>query len=849
MSRRSVTQQNFSGGELSPGLAGRFDLGVYYNGASWMQNMIATVQGMGKFRSGTKFVWNTRDNAAAVLIPFEYNTEQAYVLEFTDQKMRIIKDGGIVTETAQDITGITNANPAVVTYSGSDNYANGDRVIISGVVGMAEVNNQEFTVANVDTGNNTFELSGIDSTSYGTYSSGGSVAEIVEVTTPYTEADLFELDYAQTNDTMYITHPDYAPRKLTRSSHTAWTLSTFTIVGNPFGTTKASGQSITGITKANPAVVTYSGSDNYANGDTVYISGVVGMTQVNGRNFTVANVNTGANTFELQEVDSTNYTAYTSGGTIEEFTAFSYPAKVAFFEQRLIYAASDSKPQTLWGSVGDEDGYDNFNTGTGDSDAFIYRLSSGQGNRILWLEATEDFLAIGTAGSEFKAEGGNNEPITPTNVSIKPPSFYGSADIKPIRLDSHILYVQRDSLTMRSFEFDAIQDGFTSINRTLVSDQILMGRYGKSNGAKQIAFQSGSPSINWVVRNDGALCGLTFEPREQVNGWHRHYAGGALTGGKNGKPEYESVATISQAQAPDQVYMVVQRTINGSTVRYIEYFADQPNIPRFIDYYTGDKDADTEAFLQDMWEAQKRLFYVDCGLSIDGTVEQTMTLSATTGSGVTATAGGATFSSTDVGREIWGKEGGRAVITAYTSATVVTVTVKVDFPAVSIASGDWYLTFSTVSGFEHLEGENVIALVDGGVVENLVVEDAAIDLGQQASYATVGLKYIGIYESMDLEIPGDNGAGMTKRKSLSQVGIRFLDSLGIKIGTDLYKLDDVIFRKTSDKMNRPPPLFSGIKVKGVRDNWGDEKRFYVLQDKPLPCNFQLFNFYGTVNDG
>jgi len=762
MSRVTVAQQNFSGGELSQSLAGRFDLGVYYNGASWLQNFIATVQGMARFRSGTKFVWNTRDNAEAFLVPFEYNTEQAYILEFTNLRMRIIKDGGLVTEAGVAITAITNAMPAVVTAV-AHGYSNGDRVIISGVTGMLEANNREYIVANVTT--DTFELQGINSTGWGVYLAGGTTARIVEVVTPYTTADLLKIDYAQTNDTMYIAHPGYAPQKLTRTSHTAWTLGTYSRTGDPFG--------------AGPPL--------------------------------------------------------------------NWPSKVTFFEKRLIFAASDANPQTLWGSKGGE--YDNFTTGTGADDAFVYKISSGQANRIRWIAATEDFLAIGTAGAEFKAEGGGNDPITPTNISIKPPSYYGSADVKPIRLDSHILYITRDKLTSRTFEFDAIQDGFTSINRNLTADTILQGYYGRLSGVKQIAFQSGSPSINWMVRNDGALVGLTFEPREQVNGWHRHTAGGHYDDGKLGKPEYGSVASIPQETGPDQVYMTVRRTIDGEVVRYVEYFSDQPNIPRFNDYFTGDKELDTDTYLQDLWEAQKRLWFVDSGLSLDGTVNFGLILDDTEGNEVDVTAGGSVFSATDVGREIWGKEGGRAEIIEYTSATAVTVKIKKAFKDTDIVSGNWYLTFSVIRGLEHLEGEMIVALVDGGVVEDLMVEDGMIELENQASYVIVGLQYIGIYQSMDVEGGGDNGPGVTKSKSVSQVGVRFLNTLGCLIGTDLYKLDRITFRTTADLTSRPPPLFTGVKVKGVRDSWQNEKYIYCVQDKPLPCNIQLLAPRMQTNDG
>lgn len=82
----------------------------------------------------------------------------------------------------------------------------------------------------------------------------------------------------------------------------------------------AATKAITGITQANPGVVT-AVAHGYSNGDTVYISGVVGMTQVNDLFFTVANVAT--DTFELSGVDTSAYTAYVSDGTAEKATIYS----------------------------------------------------------------------------------------------------------------------------------------------------------------------------------------------------------------------------------------------------------------------------------------------------------------------------------------------------------------------------------------------------------------------------------------------------------------------------------------------------------------------------------------------
>lgn len=227
-------------GELSPLLGARTDKDFYGVGLTTCSNMIPLTQGPAAMRSGFQYVKEVADSSKrTALIRFEFGLTQAYIIEVGDLYFRIYKDHGIVTETAQNITGITKANPAVVTYSGSDTYANGDKVLISGVVGMVEVNNREFTVANVNAGANTFQLSGVNSSAYTTYTSGGTVAEIVTVTTPYTLADLFDsngvlqLSYAQSADTLYIVHPSYAPRKLTRSSHTSWAISTVSFVQGP----------------------------------------------------------------------------------------------------------------------------------------------------------------------------------------------------------------------------------------------------------------------------------------------------------------------------------------------------------------------------------------------------------------------------------------------------------------------------------------------------------------------------------------------------------------------------------------------------------------------------------------
>ena len=226
MAKGHFLQTNFTGGEWSPLLEGRVDLQKYVNSVYKLENFLLYPHGPAQYRPGFRYIHQTKDNGYSRLIPFEFSVEQAYQLEFGNTYIRFYKNQGIITKTAQNITNISKANPAVVTYSGSDTYANGDRVIISGVAGMIEVNNREFTVANINVGANTFELSGVNSSSYTTYTSGGTAAEIYEVTSPYATTDIDYIKYCQSADVLYLFHPNYATRKLSRAGDTSWTLST-----------------------------------------------------------------------------------------------------------------------------------------------------------------------------------------------------------------------------------------------------------------------------------------------------------------------------------------------------------------------------------------------------------------------------------------------------------------------------------------------------------------------------------------------------------------------------------------------------------------------------------------------
>ena len=237
--RATTSFTNFTSGEISDLLDGRTDLTRYTNAAKSLTNFMVHPAGGAARRPGTKFIHEVKSSAAAVrLIPFEFNTTTAntYILEFGNLYFRVFRDGGIVTEANVTVSGITQANPAVVTAN-SHGYSNDDHVILNSVAGMTEVNGLTFVVKSKTT--NTFQIQNVDgtninSTGYTAYSSAGTSAKIFQVTTPYTTAQVSDIKFTQSADVMYLTHVDHAPRKLTRTAHTTWTLSIPTFVNGPY---------------------------------------------------------------------------------------------------------------------------------------------------------------------------------------------------------------------------------------------------------------------------------------------------------------------------------------------------------------------------------------------------------------------------------------------------------------------------------------------------------------------------------------------------------------------------------------------------------------------------------------
>jgi len=769
MPKASPIQYSFNTGELSPTLEGRTDLNKYSSGCRTLENFIPMVQGPARRRSGTYFVEEIKNSAnRSWLLRFEFSESQAYILEFGDQYIRFYTNYGQVQ------TG------SVTAWLTSTAYAVGDLRSNGGTNYYCKVAHTSGTFSTDLAAGKWHTLTG---TTY-------------EIPSPYTAADLtnsnntLKLRTVQSADVVYIVHPSYAPKKLSRYSATRWILEDINFLGGPFEdvdpdeaiTVYASAQTGTGITltassalfastdvgstflleqKSVDGITQWevgksisSGARRRSDGKTyealnsattgtvkpihsigaVYDgdSGVQWQFRDPGYGYVKITGFTNSTTVTVDVVSRLPSGAVGSGNATNRW-AFSrwssvrgWPSQVAFFRERLVFASG----QKIDMSVAAD--YENFadrdESGQVVADmAIAIEVSSDQVNKIEWLAAS-DGLLIGTAGGEFVAqEVTTDQPLGPDNVKIVPQSSYGSKSVIPVLVGESVLFVQRSGQKLRELVFDFANNGYKSSDLTVLSEHITYG------GLVDICYQQEPHSIVWCVRSDGELLGFTFNREQDVLGWHRHPLGGDGI--------VECVETIpSPFGDQDDLWMIVRRTIDGQTKRYIEYLW-----PDFVDN-------------NDIEDA----FCVDCGLTYDSTA------------------------------------------------------------------------VSTISGLDHLEGKIVSILADGAAHPNRTVESGSVTLQRASSVVHVGLPYTSRLQTMRPEAGAGDGTAQGKTKRINKMVIRFLATVGAKAGPDVDHLDEIQFRSGSALMDAPVPLFTGDKIMEWPGGYDFDGYMIVEQDQPLP---------------
>lgn len=496
-------------------------------------------------------------------------------------------------------------------------------------------------------------------------------------------------------------------------------------------------------------------------------------------------------------IGDTTATKYWSEGawSLDE----GYPSTGTLYEERAVYAATTNSPQTIWLSQSDD--WDNFLAGTDDSDALKYTIASDQVNAIRWI-ASQNVLLIGTTGGEWKMSADSaNESLTPNNKTIRKQSSFGSAYIKPVSTDNVVLYIQRQSRKVREMAYSYEIDGWVSPDLSVLAEHITQ------NGIDQTAYQKTPDPILWCVV-DGDLAALTYNREHEVVAWHLHTFDG----------DVESVAVIP-GSTEDEVWILISREIEGSTVRYIEQFQ-----PRYV-------------------AAQEDMFFVDSGLSFDGGAAVTVT-SFSQAIPASVTAAGHGFSDGDQVRfsSLSGMTEANNKVFTVDDATTNTFTLNDKTDSVNIDSTGFtaYISGGTVqqvenafTGLDHLEDELVSIVVDGGYYGTATVASGIVTLADYYNTVHIGLGYTSKLLPMRIAVPGQNISSRTKR--ITKVTLRFFETSACKVGSSWTDYDNVVFRDADDPLESSTPLFTGEKDLEFEGDYETAGNIYLQSDLSVPC--------------
>lgn len=460
-----VIQPSFSAGEVAPATYARVDLARYYTALKTCRNFVVLPEGGAQNRSGTRFITEVKDSSARTrLIPFQFSTEQTYILEFGNLYIRFISMGGQVV-------------------SGADPYE------IASPYTTAQLQDLKFTqsadvMTIVHPAHPPRELSRLAPTNWTltaiTFEPG------IAAPTGLTAAPRA----GGADDTTEYQYKVTAVSSISEGSVESWASNTATV---------NSWDNKPGATLSWTAVA---GADHY----NVYknkSSGVFGFIgQSAGVTFNDINI--------TPETDNTVPIGY------NPFADGNNPSVVGYYQQRMAFAASIANPQTVWMSrTGDfhNFGYSDPNK---DDDGIEFVIASRQVNQIRHLVSLRELLAM-TSGAEIAITGSSDSGVTPANVSAVEQSYFGSSEVIPAIYANTALYIQARGGKLSTLAYNYVSDGFQPQDVSVLSSHLLRGFTIQDQ-----AFALAPNGVLWMVRNDGMLLGFTFLPDQQVYGWSWH---------------------------------------------------------------------------------------------------------------------------------------------------------------------------------------------------------------------------------------------------------------------------------------------------------------------------------------
>ncbi len=835
--RQDLDLSAFSKGELSPRLKGRTDYKGYFEGCDTMLNFVVLPQGGATRRPGTLYVANVKDQTnGARLVDFQFSTVQAYVLEFGHLYIRVYKNGAPVVSDLV-ATNVTDNGFGVVriTMASTAGLYTGNTAVVTGVTGVPGANGTWLITVHDSTH---IDLNGSSFT--GLWTGGGDIEVTVEIPTAYTTAQVNELHWCQSNDVLYLCHPDVPPATLSRSSHTDWSLDNIFFLDGPyfdqvFGQAALSFSSATGTT-----TVTAASTDGINDGQGFLTTDVGRIIRAEDSGtsapwgwvkLTVWTSSTQM-TGEVQNVVNNGaIEGVPAGPTTEwQFGAWShttgYPSIPQFWQNRLFFLGSKKDPTSVvFSSTGD---YANMAPTKSDSTVVesnggVFGITGNSVNAVRWASAVGSAqtpqLGIGTASDEhiLQSGGAQGTAFSATSVQVyEETSLTGRSNARTVRVGKATLFANAPGRKLHEFQFNWQVNGYVGPDKSIESEHLTRGQIA------DLDFQRTPYGVIWVRMANGNLMGMTYLPEQQINAWHRHELGGNYYGGA---ARVESIVCIpSPDETYDQLWMIVARTVDGAVLRTIELMGE---------YFDN--------------QHQEDAVFVDCAFQSTRTTQggtltfDTIALATT----VTFTDSAGGFVSGDVGSVIRAL-GGIGVIQAFVDTHTVTGQWMVS-PSNTMPPPSWTKTaqHTTFSGLDTLEGETLQIFGDGADLSTATVASGSVTVpnGGSASFATIGEPITFRLITMPW---ATQQAVVTQGhyKNINMLWLRFLSSLGCDFGRRMtdqmtgigsFVTEPLEIRSAGDLVGWAPPLYTGIQRLPVQGGYDLEGQIVIQGSGPYPC--------------
>lgn len=543
---------------------------------------------------------------------------------------------------------------------------------------------------------------------------------------------------------------------------------------------------------------------------------------------------------KLTRTGAASFTLATYTRTADPFTGANlWPGAISFYEGKLYMASTNNKPTTVWSS--NSGLYDDFTIQSPLTDASGFNFGIANiTQQIEWLFPGDNSLIAGSTDGIVALNGGSvGSSITPATVQATLTSAEPTNGSYPLKKEGLIFYIGFSGRNMYYFQYDILTQLFTSKDANISCYDITKGNVGK------LRYKKDRNDLIFGLRGDGALLSCNFKAIENIIGWHER-----TTPGVN-NDSFTDIGVISDNLGNPQLFALANR--NGTF--YIEQLAQYIEFARQDDFFTGNEDVDVEAYTRFVGEQLRQCVYLDGSVTFSDL--HTTTITYNPGAG-TITASASSFSSADVGKHIAyrtnsGYESGRFEITAFTSNTVVSVSV-LQQPVTYDDLGNqqalnvwaaWYKSFTTVSGLTQYNGTTVGICTDGGFLESTTISGGTITFAEQTCSLVLGYQYTGVIKTFCLGFQFQGQNTQTTVKNIVQVGVRTVASAGMKIGASRYALEDVQELSQSDLNYLPPLPIDGTKYVDYTDDAQEDKYLYFIQDQPLPCQITSLMLRGN----